>query len=141
MSLGVSEVDTPSPLLIILILYTARINMLCLIISVITLGAAIAHCAPAPVPASSLVGNSRFTVPTVRNANYVRNGTAALLKAYAKYNLKPTREMPKAFTESLRRRQDGAVNAFPSDEGQYLVPVIIGSQQLNLRFDTGSSDL
>jgi hypothetical protein len=119
--------------------------MLFSIISIITFGAAVSQAAPAPAPAtvpiSGLVGSSRFTVPAIHNPNYVRNGTAAMLKAYAKYNLKPTREMPTAFTESLRRRQDGSVPAIPNDGSEYLVPVTIGGEPLNLDFDTGSSDL
>jgi hypothetical protein len=115
------------------------LDMLFSIIPIIAFGAAVSQAAPAPI--AGLVGNSRFTVPAIRNPNYVRNGTAAMLKAYAKYNLKPTREMPAAFTESLTRRQDGSVPAIPNDGSEYLVPVTIGGEPLNLDFDTGSSDL
>jgi hypothetical protein len=117
------------------------INMLSSIIAIIAIGVAVAHAAPVAVTGAGLVGNSRFTVPAIHNANYVRNGTAAMLKAYAKYKLKPTMEMPKAFTESLSRRQDGSVPAVPNDGSEYLVPVTIGGEPLNLDFDTGSSDL
>jgi hypothetical protein len=80
---------------------------------------------------------STFSVPAVRNTNYVRNGTAALLKAYAKYNLKPTRP-----GSVLERRQDGSVVATPADQDvEYLCPVSIGGETLNLDFDTGSADL
>jgi hypothetical protein len=115
--------------------------MLFSIIPIIAFGVAISQAAPAPL--AGLVGSSRFTVPAIHNPNYVRNGTAAMLKAYAKYNLKPTRKMPTAFTESLslRRRQDGSVPAIPNDGSEYLVPVTIGGEPLNLDFDTGSSDL
>ena len=102
---------------------------------------AVTQAAPAAVSGSAPDGNSRFSAHAVHNPNYLRNGTAAMLKAYAKYNLKPTREMPKAFTESLSRRQDGSVTAVPSDGVEYLVPVTIGGEPLNLDFDTGSSDL
>jgi len=115
--------------------------MLSSIISIIALGVAVAHAAPAALPVAELVGNSRFTVTAVHNANYVRNGTAAMLKAYAKYKLKPTMEMPKAFTETLSRRQDSSVPAIPNGGSEYLVPVTIGGEPLNLDFDTGSSDL
>jgi hypothetical protein len=117
------------------------LNMLFSIISIITFGAAVSQAAPATVPITGLVGSSHFTVPAIHNPNYVRNGTAAMLKAYAKYNLKPTREMPAVFTESLMRRQDGSVPAVPNDGSEYLVPVTIGGEPLNLDFDTGSSDL
>jgi hypothetical protein len=115
--------------------------MLSSIISILVFGAAVSRAAPAPLPATEVAGNSRFTVPAIHNSNYVRNGTAALLKAYAKYNLKPTREMPVAFTESLRKRQDGSAPAHPDGGVEYLVPVTIGGEPLNLDFDTGSSDL
>ena len=115
--------------------------MLSSIITIIAFGVAATQAAPAAVSGAGVVGNSRFSVPAVHNSNYVRNGTAAMLKAYAKYKLKPTREMPKAFTESLSRRQDGSVTAVPNDGVEYLVPVTIGGEPLNLDFDTGSSDL
>jgi aspergillopepsin I len=115
--------------------------MLSSIISIVALGATIARAAPVADPAAGFVGNSRFSVPAVHNPNYVRNGTKALLKAYAKYNIKPTREVPDAFTEALARRQDGSVTAVPNDGSEYLVPVTIGGEPLNLDFDTGSSDL
>jgi hypothetical protein len=80
---------------------------------------------------------STFTIPAIRNKNYVRNGTAALLKAYAKYNLKPTQP-----DSVLGRRQDGSVAATPAAQDvEYLCPVSIGGEILNLNFDTGSSDL
>ncbi len=115
--------------------------MLSSIIAIIAVGVAVAHAAPAPNPAARLLGDTRFTVPAVHNDNYVRNGTAAMLKAYAKYHLKPTKEMPKAFTEALSRRQDSSVPAVPNSGVEYLVPVTIGGEPLNLDFDTGSSDL
>ena len=116
--------------------------MLFSIISIITFGAAVSQAAPVRVPIAGLVGSSSFTVPATHNPNYERNGTAAMLKAYAKYNLKPTREMPTAFTEPLRRRQDGSVPAVPNGGSEYLVPVTIGGcGPLDLDFDTGSSDL
>jgi hypothetical protein len=115
--------------------------MLSSVIAIIALGVATTHATPITEPLAQLVGNSRFSVPAVHNPNYVRNGTAAMLKAYAKYNLKPTMEMPKAFTEALSKRQDGSVPAIPNDGSEYLVPVTIGGEPLNLDFDTGSSDL
>ncbi len=115
--------------------------MLSSIIATLVIGAGISHAAPASGPIEGLVGDSSRSVPAVHNANYVRNGTAAMLKAYAKYHLKPTREMPIAFTNALRRRQDGSVTAVPNGGSEYLVPVTIGGEPLNLDFDTGSSDL
>jgi aspergillopepsin I len=74
----------------------------------------------------------------------VRNGTAALLKAYAKHGLVPTREVPKWFTEALAptlgKRQNGQAPAVPNGV-EYLVSTTIGGQTLSLDFDSGSSDL
>jgi hypothetical protein len=132
--------DKPSVILHLAPLHGSA-DMLSSIISIIALGATVAHAAPTAAPVSELVGSSRFTVPAVHNPNYVRNGTAALLKAYAKYNIEPTRELPSAFTGSLAKRQDGSAPAVPNDGSEYLVPVTIGGEPLNLDFDTGSSDL
>ena len=92
-------------------------------------------------PAANVVGSQQFSVPAVHNPNYVRNGTAALLKAYAKHNLTPTREMSAAFLSALQKRQDGTVPADPSDGVEYLIPVTVGGEKLNLDLDTGSADL
>ena len=110
-------------------------------LSVLALAIA-AHAAPAPAPApAGSLGSSTFSVPAVHNANFQRNGTAALLKAYAKYNLKPTKQMPAAFMSALKKRQDGSATAVPSNGVEYLVTTSVGGQNLNLDFDTGSADL
>ena len=110
-------------------------------ISVLALAiAAQAAAVPVSAPAGSF-GSSRFSVPAVHNANFQRNGTAALLKAYAKYNLKPTKQMPAAFMSALKKRQDGSATAAPSDGVEYLVTTSVGGQSLNLDFDTGRADL
>lgn len=88
-----------------------------------------------------------FSIPAVHNVNHVRNGTAAMLKAYKKFNLKPSAEqkLSNAFWNELslsRKRQDGSATASPDpDNVEYLVPVTVGGQTLNLDFDTGSADL
>lgn len=92
-------------------------------------------------PSASIFGNKQFSVPAVHNANFHRNGTLAMLKAYAKHHLIPTKEMPSAFLNELQRRQDGSAPASPSDGVEYLVPVSIGGETLNLDFDSGSADL
>jgi aspergillopepsin I len=89
---------------------------------------------------------SSYSIPAVRNVNYVRNGAAAMKKAYNKYNLKPTGGLAGSFLESLPenivKRQDGSAVATPATgDVEYLVPVSIGGETLNLDFDTGSSDL
>ena len=99
-----------------------------------------AQAAPA-TPGAAASGSQQYTVPAVHNPNFVRNGTAAMLKAYAKHHLTPTREMPAAFMSALNKRQDGSAPADPSDGVEYLVPVTVGGEKLNLDLDTGSADL
>ncbi|KAL2062363.1 hypothetical protein VTL71DRAFT_6629 [Oculimacula yallundae] len=95
----------------------------------------------APAPAVNVVGSKAFSAPAVHNANYQRNGTAAMLKAYAKHHLTPTKEMPTEFLAALQKRQDGTATAFPADGAEYLVTTSVGGQNLDLDFDTGSADL
>ncbi|KAG4437692.1 hypothetical protein IFR05_006816 [Cadophora sp. M221] len=94
-----------------------------------------------PAPAVNVVGNTAFSAPAVHNHNYHRNGTAAMLKAYAKHHLTPTKKMPAEFLAALQKRQDGSATAFPSDGVEYLVTTSVGGQSLDLDFDTGSADL
>jgi hypothetical protein len=89
----------------------------------------------------SAIPGSKFSAPAVHNPNFVRNGTAAMLKAYAKHHLTPTHEMPSEFLAEIQRRQDGSATAVPSDGVEYLVTTSVGGQNLNLDFDTGSADL
>jgi aspergillopepsin I len=112
--------------------------MLSTITTALVLAAAV-QAAPAP---EVVTRSSKFTVPAVRQSSYVRNGTAALLKAYRKFNLEPTRDMPHAFLSELNKRQDGSAPASPdTNDVEYLVPTTVGGQVLNLDFDTGSADL
>ena len=96
-------------------------------------------------PTEKFASSSAFSIPAVRNTNHVRNGTTAMLKAYKKFGLKPTQEFSDSFINeinALRKRQDGNVTASPDpDNVEYLVPVTIGGEKLNLDFDTGSADL
>lgn len=88
------------------------------------------------------MGSSTFSATAVHNANFHRNGTAALLKAYAKYGLTPTKKVNAGFLAELQKRQDGSAPAFPDSNGvEYLVSTTVGGQSLNLDFDTGSADL
>jgi aspergillopepsin I len=118
--------------------------MLSSLTTVLALAAA-AQAAPAP-PALPVAqaGASAFSVQAV-HSGAVRNGTAAMLKAYKKYNLQPTQDFSESFLTELalsRKRQDGSAPAVPtSQDSEYLVPVTVGGQQLNLDFDTGSADL
>ncbi|KAG9234102.1 putative endothiapepsin [Amylocarpus encephaloides] len=114
-------------------------------VGLLALATAAVQAAPAPVqPVPELVGSSQFSAPAVKNPSYTRNGTAALLKAYAKHSLVPTQEFSPAFMaelSSLKKRQDGSAPAMPYEGVEYLVSTTVGGQKLNLDFDTGSADL
>lgn len=94
-------------------------------------------------PSSEKVSAGSFSLPAIHTAN--RNGTAAMLKAYKKFNLIPTQDFPPSFWNELhvsRKRQDSSAPASPdSTNSEYLVPVTVGGQKLNLDFDSGSADL
>ncbi|ELR06110.1 Type I transmembrane sorting receptor [Pseudogymnoascus destructans] len=103
---------------------------------------AAASVAAAPVAAPAAAKS--FSVPAVHNANYQRNGTLALLKAYAKYGLTPSEpdSIINLLLGGLAKRQDGTVPAKPDSQNvEYICKVTIGGQTLNLDFDTGSADL
>lgn len=99
------------------------------------------------VHAAPIEGDSvgSFSIPAVHNVHHVRNGTAALLKAYKKFNLQPSELFSESFLSDIGavvKRQDGSVPASPDTYNvEYLCPVTIGGQTLNLDFDTGSADL
>jgi hypothetical protein len=79
------------------------------------------------------VAGNKFSVPAVQNAGAVKSGSASLLKAYSKFGV--------TSTKGLSRRQDGSVTAEDESHVEYLCPVTIGGQTLNLDFDTGSADM
>ncbi len=95
----------------------------------------------APAPSVKARGASTWSASAVHNTNYVRNGTLALLKAYAKHHLTPTRQFTNSFLAAIQERQDGSAEATPADGSEYLVSTSVGGQLLNLDFDTGSADL
>jgi len=79
---------------------------------------------------------NKFSVQQQSNGPVVRNGPAALAKAYRKYKIDVPANL-KAAADN-----DGSVTATPqSDDESYLCPVTIGGQTLTLDFDTGSADL
>ena len=96
-------------------------------------------------PTAEKRATNAFSIPAVHNTQHVRNGTAAMLKAYKKYGLKPTQQFSDSFINEItasRKRQDGSATASPaSNNAEYIVPVTIGGQTLNLDFDSGSADL
>jgi hypothetical protein len=84
-----------------------------------------------------LAPRQALTIEQVKNTKFVKNGKKALLKAYAKYGI-----APKKNTLGLHEDANGSVVATPEDyDSEYLCPVSIDGQTLNLDFDSGSSDL
>ena len=82
-------------------------------------------------------GKSTFTVHEgVVKANKL-SGPAAVAAVYGKYNRTPPPDVKAAAANN-----DGTVTATPEQyDSEYLCPVNIGGQVLNLDFDTGSADL
>lgn len=78
-----------------------------------------------------------FSVQQKLNEKFVRNGPAAYAKAFKKFGKPLPADLAKA------TGNDGSVTATPEDQydSEYLCPVDIGGQTLNLDFDTGSADL
>ena len=88
---------------------------------------------PIPVPQATSTKKG-FTLAQSVEKPY-QAGPVALAKTYLKFNL----EVP---TNVLAAAADGSVGATPEQyDAEYLCPVTIGGQTLNLDFDTGSSDL
>lgn len=110
-------------------------------VSSITLGLLLSSAIGALAAPSVKARGHTFTIPALHNDKHIRNGTAALLKAYAKYGIKPS--SPDSILNSiLAKRQDGSVGADPAPtDVEYNSPVDIGGQTLMLDFDTGSADL
>ncbi|KAI9863415.1 MAG: Type I transmembrane sorting receptor [Trichoglossum hirsutum] len=82
-----------------------------------------------------------FSVQQQANPNFSgRNGNLAMAKAYRKYGA----TMPEAevITAVTSYNGDGEVVATPAQfDSEYISPVSLGGQTLNLVFDTGSADL
>ncbi len=78
-----------------------------------------------------------FTVHQTVPKPFIKSGPAAVAAVYAKYGATPPKDVVDAATSN-----DGTVTTNPQQyDSEYLTPVTIGSQTLNLDFDTGSSDL
>ncbi|KIW03892.1 hypothetical protein, variant 2 [Verruconis gallopava] len=76
-----------------------------------------------------------FRVEQVQGSTVLKNGAAAIQKAYVKYNKQTPANVAKAAAS-------GTVTANPEQyDSEYLCPVTVGSTTLNLDFDTGSADL
>ncbi|KAL8947323.1 MAG: hypothetical protein Q9222_006379 [Ikaeria aurantiellina] len=67
----------------------------------------------------------------------IKSGAAAVAATFYKYGKQPPANVKAAATGN-----DGSVTTSPTEfDSEYLTPVTVGGQQLNLDFDTGSSDL
>ncbi|KAJ9619415.1 hypothetical protein, variant [Exophiala oligosperma] len=90
---------------------------------------------PIPAPEASVNTKKGFTVNQGPAKPY-QAGPVQLLKTYNKYNKPAPADVSNAATSN------GSVTATPEQyDAEYLCPVSIGGQTLNLDFDTGSSDL
>ncbi|KAL8645770.1 MAG: hypothetical protein Q9226_007149 [Calogaya cf. arnoldii] len=88
-----------------------------------------------PVDLQPRAGN--FIVQQTTPKPFKKSGPAAILSTYGKYNASAPEDVIKAATAN-----DGKVSANPTQfDAEYLSPVTIGEQTLNLDFDSGSSDL
>lgn len=68
---------------------------------------------------------------------FILSGPAQMAKVYAKYGKAAPKDVVAAAAAN-----GGPVSTSPSQyDSEYLTPVSIGGQTLNLDFDTGSSDL
>lgn len=80
---------------------------------------------------------STFSVKQTVPKPFIKSGPAAVLSVYAKYGGTPPQDVVDAAASN-----DGTVTTTPEQyDSEYLTPVSIGGQTLNLDFDTGSSDL
>jgi len=90
---------------------------------------------PIPAPETSVNAKKGFTVNQGPTKPY-QPGPVQLSKTYSKYNKTAPVDVSNAAAA------DGSVTATPEQyDAEYLCPVTIGGQTLNLDFDTGSSDL
>ncbi|KAL8670979.1 MAG: hypothetical protein Q9168_004510 [Polycauliona sp. 1 TL-2023] len=88
-----------------------------------------------PVNLQPRAGN--FIVYQTTPKPFKKSGAAAILHTYGKYNASAPADVIRAAAAN-----DGTVPADPTlYDTEYLSPVTVGGQTLNLNFDTGSSDL
>ncbi|KAH6668085.1 aspartic peptidase domain-containing protein [Plectosphaerella plurivora] len=91
-----------------------------------------------------------FTVPRVKNRDFTgHDGPTELLKAYRKHDM----PIPRSLVDLVEARNEkrsldslggfvGTVSATEANNGvEYVSPVKVGGQTVNVAFDTGSSDL
>lgn len=103
-----------------------------------TLGAASALISlVSAVPVELEKRGAAFRLDQTVQKPFILSGPAAMAKTYAKYG----KAIPPVIAAAAANN-DGTVTATPEEyDAEYLCPVTIGGQTLNLDFDTGSSDL
>ncbi|KAL9001071.1 MAG: hypothetical protein Q9188_005538 [Gyalolechia gomerana] len=88
-------------------------------------------------PVDKWVIKKDFTVHQSKAKSTIKSGPAAVASTFYKYG-----KQPPANVKAAAANNDGSVVTTPTEyDSEYLTPVTIGGQQLNLDFDTGSSDL
>ena len=86
--------------------------------------------------ASPMEKRGPFSVTQKPNPKYVVNGPAAYARAFQKYN------KPLPHNLAFATGNDGSITVTPEVfDAEYLCPVSIDGQTLDLVFDTGESDL
>lgn len=79
----------------------------------------------------------QFTIDQTVPKPFILSGPAAMRSTYYKFNVPAPEDVLVAAAAN-----DGTVTAKPTEyDSQYLSPVTVGGQTLNLDFDTGSADL
>ena len=91
---------------------------------------------------AKLVGRSTFEINQVAAGTYFKNGPTQMMHTYNKYARVGAKAPSNVVAAAAAAQQSGSVVANPQQYDQaYLCPVTVGNNQLNLDFDTGSSDL
>lgn len=99
---------------------------------------AVAHAtATSPLPEPCDDGTC-FHIRQTATGQVLRNGPADVVRAYARY---ANASAPTAVAYAAVAVQTASVSAVPEQyDTEYLCPVTVGNETLNLNFDTGSSD-
>ncbi|KAL5117962.1 Aspartic protease snp2 [Pleosporales sp. CAS-2024a] len=104
------------------------------------------------VVATPIEKRNAFTIKQVAHGTFKKNGPASKVKTLRKYGKEVPAELlaaataaeaATAVTDAAAAGTTGTDSANPSDayDSSYLSPVTVGSNTLNLDFDTGSADL